>query len=299
MSIRLLVSFLVGAAFFTVLPIYAPFVVLQSEEMPRFLLGLGVGVVAGAVLALINGAARGLLLVLACAFVGASIYVFAYFVPRFSEGAEGLFVLPSALLFALAYLVLPAAVGWALAVLASSLLARRGRAVHQTARVPTPEADVSVPPPPRQPPTVAAGEGFGASPARRRRRSLAVLLLIGAIILAGIVGFVSTLVMNLRITGGTVADNIGFSVAAALSNVVSGAIIAVLVMLLGGGVVYLLDRDRRGSANTRITFLQAALSWQVLVIAAGLVFLMSLSDVASVPTVQIEEPPVERPPSRP
>src|SRR5215207_684146 len=109
MSFRLLVSFLVGAAFFTVLPIYAPFVVLQTEEMPRFLLGLGAGVVAGAVLALINGAAWGLLLVLACAFVGASIYVFAYFVPMSSEGGEWLFVVPAALLFALAYLVLPAA----------------------------------------------------------------------------------------------------------------------------------------------------------------------------------------------
>jgi len=296
MSFRLLVSFLVGAAFFTVLPIYAPFVVLQSEEMPRFLLGLGAGVVAGAVLGLVNGAARGLQLVIACAFVGASIYVFAYFVPTmFSEGErfhwESLFVVPGFLLFALAYLVLPAAGGWALAVRASSLPAQRGRAVQQSARVPTPEADVSVPPPPRQPPTVAAGEGVGASPSRQRRRNLAVLLLIGTIILGGLVGFVSTLVMNLRITGGTVADNIGFSVAAALSSLVSGAIIAMVVMLLGGGVVYLLDRDRRGSANTRITFLQAALSWQVLVIAAGLVFLMSLNDVASVLTVQAEKPP--------
>ena len=52
MSFRLLVSFLVGAALFIILPIYAPFVVLQTEEMPRFLLGLGAGVVAGAVLTL-------------------------------------------------------------------------------------------------------------------------------------------------------------------------------------------------------------------------------------------------------
>jgi hypothetical protein len=162
MSFRLLASFLVGAAFFTILPIYAPFVVLQSEEMPRFLLGLGAGVAAGAVLSLINGAAQGLLLVVACAFVGASIYVFAYFAPRsFSEGGEWLFA-PALLLFALAYLVLPAAVGWALAVLASSLLARREQAaVHQSTQVPTPEADISVPPPPRQPPTVAGGKASG------------------------------------------------------------------------------------------------------------------------------------------
>jgi hypothetical protein len=32
MRFRLLVAFLVGAAFFTVLPIYAPFAVMQSTE---------------------------------------------------------------------------------------------------------------------------------------------------------------------------------------------------------------------------------------------------------------------------
>ena len=265
------------------MPIYAPFVLLQTTDMPRFLLGLGAGVVAGAVLALINGSARGLLLVLACAFVGASIYVFAYFVPMFSEGGEDwLYVVPSALLFALAYSVLPAAVGVALAVLASSLLARRGRAIHQSARVPTPEADVPVPPPPQQrPPVVAAGEGVGATPARRRGRDRAVRLLIGAIILGGIMWFVSTLVTNVAVLGGTVADNIGLAVASALQGLVSGAIYAMVVMLLGGSVIYLLDRERRGSANTSVTFLQAALSWQVLVIAAGVVFLNSLIAVAA------------------
>jgi hypothetical protein len=246
-------------------------------------LGLGAGVVAGAVLALINGSAQGLLLVLACAFVGASIYVFAYFVPMFSEGGEDwLYVVPSALLFALAYSVLPAAVGVALAVVASSLLARRGRAVHQSARVPTPEADVPVPPPPQQrPPVVAAGEGIGATPARRRGRDRAVRLLFGAIILGGIMWFVSTLVTNVAVLGGTVADNIGLAVASALQGLVSGAIYAMVVMLLGGSVIYLLDRERRSSANTSVTFLQAALSWQVLVIAAGVVFLNSLIAVAA------------------
>jgi hypothetical protein len=276
MSFRLLVSFLVGAAFFTILPIYAPFVVLQTEEMPRFLLGLGAGVVAGAVLTLIIGPARGMLLVLACALVGASLYVFLYAVPMYFERWDWLFVWPAFLLFALAYSVLPAAVGVTLAVLASSLLARRRRAVHQSARVPTPEADVPASPPPQRPPMVATGEGVGASPARRRRRDRAVRLLIGAIILGGIMWFVSTLVTNVAVLGGTVADNIGLAVASALQGLVSGAIYAMLVMLLGGLVVYLRDRDGHGSANTRITFLQAALSWQVLLIAAGLVFLNSL-----------------------
>ena len=39
--------------------------------------------IAGAVLALVNGSARGLLLVLACALVGAALVLFGYLVPRF------------------------------------------------------------------------------------------------------------------------------------------------------------------------------------------------------------------------
>jgi len=83
MRLRLLLSFLLGVGFFTVLPIYAPFVLLQTTDMPPFLLGLGAGVGAGAVLALINGSARGVLLVLACAFVGASLFVLGYLIPWF------------------------------------------------------------------------------------------------------------------------------------------------------------------------------------------------------------------------
>ena len=114
---------MVGAAFFTLLPIYAPFVVMQTEDMPRFLLGLVAGVVAGAVLALINGPQRGILLVLACAFVGACIYVFVYAVRTFGPLGG---VWPTILSFALAYLVLPAAVGVGLVLLARALLGRLG-----------------------------------------------------------------------------------------------------------------------------------------------------------------------------
>jgi hypothetical protein len=84
MRFRLLLAFLVGVGFFTVLPIYAPWVVMQSTEIPRLYMGLGAGVVAGAVLAFLAGPAwRGFLLVLACAVVGASLYVFLYEVPTF------------------------------------------------------------------------------------------------------------------------------------------------------------------------------------------------------------------------
>jgi len=89
MSRRLLISFLVGAVFFTVLPIYAPPVLLQTTDMPPFLLGLGTGVVAGTVLALVNGSARGSLLVLACAFVGACLFLFGYLIPRFGLDLGG------------------------------------------------------------------------------------------------------------------------------------------------------------------------------------------------------------------
>ena len=132
MRLRLLLSFLVGAVFFTVLPIYAPFVLLQTDQMPRFLLGLGAGVVAGAVLALGAGMVRrGVLLVLACAFVGGSLYVLVYLIPTFGPlDYGGPAVLAAArsyavlIPYAFSYSVLPAAVGVGLVALARSLVAR-------------------------------------------------------------------------------------------------------------------------------------------------------------------------------
>jgi len=87
MRLRLLVAFLVGVAFFTVLPLYEPWIVMQSTDMPRFFMGLGASVVAGAVLAFLAGPGwRGLLLVLACALVGASLEVFLYEEPPTFSG---------------------------------------------------------------------------------------------------------------------------------------------------------------------------------------------------------------------
>ena len=82
LAIKLLATFLVGVAFFTVLPIYAPIVGILSED--SLVMGLGASVIAGAVLASVAGPAwRGYLLVLACAAVGASLYVFLYAMPTF------------------------------------------------------------------------------------------------------------------------------------------------------------------------------------------------------------------------
>jgi hypothetical protein len=123
MRFQLLVTFLVGVAFFTVLPIYAPIVGILSEE--SLLMGLGASVVAGAGLASVAGPAwRGYLLVLACVAVGTTLYVFLNAIPTF--GARSgmapstyLFIIPSTFV----YLFLPAAVGVAFLVLAHSLLA--------------------------------------------------------------------------------------------------------------------------------------------------------------------------------
>jgi hypothetical protein len=130
MSRRLLISFLVGAVFFTVLPFYATPVLLQTTDMAPFLLGLGAGVVAGAVLASINGSAQGSLIVLACAFVGASIFLLGYIAPRFGldfgDPGVGVDVVSNVVLLILfsLYLALPAGVGVGLVALGRSLVAK-------------------------------------------------------------------------------------------------------------------------------------------------------------------------------
>jgi len=83
MPYKFIVIFVVGAAFFSVLPIYAPFVVLQWDEIPRFLFGLGAAAVAGAALGLAAGRARGIPVVLSCVLAGAVIYTFLYAIPRY------------------------------------------------------------------------------------------------------------------------------------------------------------------------------------------------------------------------
>jgi hypothetical protein len=130
MRLRLLLSFLLGTVFFTVLPFYASPILLQTTDMAPFLLGLGAGVLAGAVLALINGPGRGLLLALACALVSASFFLLGYIAPMFGldfgDPGVGVDVVSNVvllILFAL-YLALPAGVGVGLVTLGRSLVAK-------------------------------------------------------------------------------------------------------------------------------------------------------------------------------
>jgi hypothetical protein len=118
MRFRLIVAFLVGVAFFTVLPHYEPFIVMQSSDIPLLFRGLGASVVAGAALASLAGPGwRGFLFVLACAVVGASLYVFLYEEPPTSSGYL------DRILNNFVYLFFPATVGVGLMVLARSLVA--------------------------------------------------------------------------------------------------------------------------------------------------------------------------------
>ncbi len=131
MRFRLLISLLVGVVFFTIVAfVFGPIDLLQgSVTTPRFLLGLGMGVIGGAVAILVAGAEfatgppeRGMLLVTACAFVGASLYTVGIFV---RHGFVGWWF--ATLSAAFTCMVLSAVVGVMLVGLGRSLLARYRR----------------------------------------------------------------------------------------------------------------------------------------------------------------------------
>jgi ABC-type uncharacterized transport system permease subunit len=85
--LRLLVAFVVGVAFFAVLPAFALLVVLQWEDVLPFLIGSGAGVAAGTALRLVGGSAWGMQLALSCALVGVLLHVVAYPTPAYGSGA--------------------------------------------------------------------------------------------------------------------------------------------------------------------------------------------------------------------
>lgn len=116
MILRALGSFVVGTAFFTVLPIYAPFVVLQADGIPRFMAGLVASAIAGVVLNLLAGHRKilGVPFVAACALTGVVLYTATYAIP--TSGLDGgllvsIVVLP---MLAFAYMGIPGSLGAAL-----------------------------------------------------------------------------------------------------------------------------------------------------------------------------------------
>lgn len=132
MRYRLVAATVAGAVFFGVLPVFAPPVVLQADEIPYFLLGLGISAVAGAVLSMVVGGSlgRGLVVVAGSVFVGAVLYEFLYAIPVYGLSEGPVSVLPLVVVFTVVYLGLPALLGAAIAgaasVFAARLLRRRG-----------------------------------------------------------------------------------------------------------------------------------------------------------------------------
>lgn len=134
MRFVLFVAFLVGTALFAALPIYAPPVVLQADEVPRFLVGLVATISVGAALGLVAGRLRGMSLVLACTFAGSLLNGIFYTIPHNVAG-EPLLVTVSVVLVYFAYMLVLATVGLALSIavvwvvrsLASWLLGSRNR----------------------------------------------------------------------------------------------------------------------------------------------------------------------------
>ncbi|MBA3789925.1 MAG: hypothetical protein M3397_01385 [Actinomycetota bacterium] len=126
MRYRLIVIFVTGTAFFSVLPIYAPPIVLQSDEIPRFLFGLGAAAVAAAVLRLSVGRVRWIPVVLSGALSGAIVYTFAYAIPRYGL-SDGWSLSGRLVLWTTIYTGLPALAGAALVGLALALVSRLRR----------------------------------------------------------------------------------------------------------------------------------------------------------------------------
>jgi hypothetical protein len=107
-----------------VVPIFAPFVVLQAEQLPRFYAGLTANLAVGLALAILAGPSRGYLLMLACAVCGAVTYSFAYDLRAFGTGGDPLPATLALVPVAACYSNIPATLGVALAVLAQPLLSR-------------------------------------------------------------------------------------------------------------------------------------------------------------------------------
>lgn len=145
-----------------------------------------------------------------------------------------------------------------------------GRPVHEAARVATPEAEVpglrssSTQPPPNQ-------ESRRPSTLQQWSwRDPYLLVLIGTLLFATFVGFVSGLLRG-RAKGEDVAYTTGLALGEAVGQLIVGLFLTSLVLGLGGTLIYV--SERRRSAGDGLTFLQAISDWKVTVVAAAFVFL--------------------------
>ena len=127
-SLRLIMAFVFGTAFFGVLPVFVPPVVLQYEQVPFLLLGLCACAVAGAALVRIAGGSTrlGLIVVGASVLMGIVLHILSYAIPAYGLSDAPVPAWLSLLAITVAYLGFPAAIGAALAGPASAPISRAG-----------------------------------------------------------------------------------------------------------------------------------------------------------------------------
>lgn len=125
-SYKLVVAFIFGTAFFVVLPVFVPPVVLQYEQVPFVLLGLCACAVVGAALVRIAGGSTrlGSVVVGASVLMGTVLHILLYAIPAYGLSDAPVPVWLSLLAITVVYLGFPAAIGTALAGPASALLSR-------------------------------------------------------------------------------------------------------------------------------------------------------------------------------
>jgi hypothetical protein len=158
-----------------------------------------------------------------------------------------------------------------------------GRPLHTTARVTTPEADVSVPPPPQQAeaspqPPQATERTAAPSPQLQQRPTCRwsqskwpIFLFLGSVIVSSLLVAVAA-PSN---TGGSLLETVVYVIAYAFGNCISSLLIYVPLWLALGGLVYLVAR----LLGRKPRFFQVVFDWWVTVAVVILILLVGLTSL--------------------
>ena len=153
-----------------------------------------------------------------------------------------------------------------------------GRAVHATAHVPTPEADVPVPPPPPQaenvtrPPQTAERAASPPSQPQQRHSGIwgqfkwQILLFFGSVIVA------SLLSADANPNAASAAENAGFIIGGTIVNGGSLLLNYVPIWLALGGLVYVIAR----LLGKKPPFLRVVFDWWVTIVVVVPILLSGL-----------------------
>jgi hypothetical protein len=138
-----------------------------------------------------------------------------------------------------------------------------GRPVHDTAHVPTPEADVPVPPP--IPPAQASDPQPQEQPPGEERDATwwAMQLMVVVFLVLGI----GETVQGMPATS---SKSVGFQVGVGMAPAIVAVLVVAALILLLGGVYYATGRKQG------VTFREAVFNWPLVIVAAIVTFLFLL-----------------------